>query len=121
MPKALYTAALCFWLLVLVRRISIPRGRALVGALLYGIRNFGACYAFVYWGLLSMPAGLAQVVIALVPLLTFFLALAHAMTGYSRKCGRATCCRGSILVSSGLSAAGTSVRDHPSDYARTEV
>jgi drug/metabolite transporter (DMT)-like permease len=62
---------------VLLRRAAWPRGRALVGVLLYGLLGFGASYAFIYWGLVKVPAGLAQVVLALVPLLTFFLAMLH--------------------------------------------
>lgn len=54
----------------------LPRGRALQGALLYGVLGFGASYAFLYWGLLEAPAALASVVVALVPLETLFLASA---------------------------------------------
>jgi drug/metabolite transporter (DMT)-like permease len=72
-------AALIFWLLVLFRKSSFPRGWALLGVLLYGFLSFGASYAFIYWGIKSMPAGLAQVILALVPLLTFFAAFLHGI------------------------------------------
>ena len=75
-------AALFFWVIVFARRIPLPSGRALVGVLLYGILNFGASYAFFYWGVLRIQAGLAQVVIALVPLMTFFFAFAHGIEAF---------------------------------------
>jgi drug/metabolite transporter (DMT)-like permease len=70
-------ASMLLFGVVLLRRSPMPSGRALVGVLLYGLLGFGGGYAFIYWGLVAVPAGLGQVVLALVPLLTFFLALAH--------------------------------------------
>jgi drug/metabolite transporter (DMT)-like permease len=58
-----------------VRGIPIPRGDALRGALLYGLFGFAAAFAFLYWGLVSAPASVAAVVLALVPLLTFLFAV----------------------------------------------
>jgi drug/metabolite transporter (DMT)-like permease len=49
-------AALIFWIIVLVRRIALPKGRALIGVLLYGLLAVGASYAFLYWGLLRVPS-----------------------------------------------------------------
>jgi drug/metabolite transporter (DMT)-like permease len=72
-------AALIFWIIVLVRRIALPKGRALIGALLYGLLAVGAAYAFLYWGLVRVQAGLTMVVLAFVPLMTLFLALAHGL------------------------------------------
>jgi drug/metabolite transporter (DMT)-like permease len=65
-----------FFALMAVRRTAIPRGAALVGAIVYGLPNFGLFYAFGYWGLLSAPSALASVIVALVPLFTMFLASA---------------------------------------------
>lgn len=59
---------------VVAAHLAIPRGRALAGTLAYGVVNFGAAYAFAYWGLLSAPAALASAVLASVPLLTLLLA-----------------------------------------------
>lgn len=70
-------AALIFWIIVIVRRIALPEGRALIGALLYGLLAIGASYAFLYWGLVRVQAGLTMVVLAFVPLMTLFFALAH--------------------------------------------
>ena len=72
-------AGLIFWVMVLAQRIRLPRGRALLGAVLYGLFSFGLSYAFLYWGLVKVQAGLTQVIIALVPLLTFFFAFAHGL------------------------------------------
>lgn len=72
-------AALIFWGIVIVRRIALPKGRALIGAILYGLVGFGASYAFMYWGLVRIPAGLAGAILALVPLMTLFFAWAHGL------------------------------------------
>lgn len=72
-------ASVLFFALVVALRVPIPRDRALVGALLYGVLGFAAGYAFAYWALLTVPAGLASVIMALVPLLTLLLASAHGL------------------------------------------
>lgn len=72
-------ASILFFLLVAALRVPLPRGRALVGAVLYGVLGFSAGYAFAYWALLTVPAGLASVVTALVPLITLLLAAAHGL------------------------------------------
>jgi drug/metabolite transporter (DMT)-like permease len=56
-------------------RLSLPRGRELTGALLYGAVNFGAAFALAYYALVELHAGLAQTVLALVPLATLLLAV----------------------------------------------
>jgi drug/metabolite transporter (DMT)-like permease len=56
---------------------AVPRGRALVGAVLFGALQFGAGFGLVYLGLVHAPAGLGQVLLASVPLSTFLLAMAH--------------------------------------------
>jgi drug/metabolite transporter (DMT)-like permease len=70
-------AGLLFFLIVALRRIQLPRGRALLGATVYGILSFGVSYAFAYYALVSLNAGLASVVLVLVPLATIFLAAAQ--------------------------------------------
>jgi drug/metabolite transporter (DMT)-like permease len=62
---------------MLFLRLPFPKGRVLAGIVVFGVLNFGLSYALIYWGLLEVQAGLAQVVIAIAPLATFFLALAH--------------------------------------------
>ena len=70
-------AALIFTIVARVVHARMPRGRALVGAILYGALTIGAFFAFVYWGLQEAPAGLAGVLLATGPLLTYLFALAH--------------------------------------------
>ena len=72
-------AAVIFWIIVLVRGIAVPKGRALVGAVIYGLLSIGATSAGFYWGLMRAPAGLAGAMLALVPLLTFFCAWLHGV------------------------------------------
>jgi drug/metabolite transporter (DMT)-like permease len=68
-------AALILFGIVGVRRLPLPRGRALLGSALYGLLSFGITFALVNWALVETPAGLAQVILALVPLLTLLLAV----------------------------------------------
>jgi drug/metabolite transporter (DMT)-like permease len=56
-------------------RTALPRGGALVGAVLFGLLNFFAAYAVFYWGLQQVPAALGGVVFGTVPLITFVLAV----------------------------------------------
>jgi O-acetylserine/cysteine efflux transporter len=72
-------AALIFWIIVLVFRIEIPRGKGLMGAAAYGLLSVGLSYALLYWGLLRVQASLTMVVLAFTPLMTFFLAIAHGL------------------------------------------
>lgn len=60
-----------------VVRAAMPSGRALVGAFLYGVLSIGGFFGFVYWGLQEAPAGMAGIVLATGPLLTFLLAFLH--------------------------------------------
>jgi drug/metabolite transporter (DMT)-like permease len=70
-------ASVILMLIVGAVHAAVPRGRALVGAMLFGALQFGVGFGLVYWGLVHAPAGLGQVLLASVPLMTFFLALAH--------------------------------------------
>src|SRR5262245_33206367 len=72
-------ASLILTAIGLALRTGIPRGRALVGAVLYGVLGFGMAFAFAYWGLQRVTAGFGAVVLATVPLLTFVFALAHRL------------------------------------------
>ncbi len=79
------SAALIFWLLLLVRKVPLPRGRALVGAILFGVLSVGAAFLFIYYGLTKTPASLYQTTVAIVPLLTIFFASAHKLEQLSRR------------------------------------
>lgn len=63
--------------IALALRTGVPRGRALLGAVVYGVFGFGLAFAFAYWGLLHVSAGFGAVLLATVPLLTFLFAIAH--------------------------------------------
>lgn len=78
-------AALIFWLLMLFRGIRFPRGRALLGALIFGTLNVGAAFLFVYYGLTGTGASLASTLTATVPLLTLFFAAAHKLEKMRRR------------------------------------
>jgi drug/metabolite transporter (DMT)-like permease len=58
-----------------VLRLALPRGRALTGALLFGALNFGGAFALAYYALVELHAGFGQILLALVPLATLFLAV----------------------------------------------
>ena len=58
-----------------VMRLTLPRGRALLGVLLYGALIFGGAFSFAYYALVRIHAGLGQTLLALVPLATLLLAV----------------------------------------------
>jgi len=68
---------LVFFLLVFAFRLPLPRGRSLLGACVYGFLSIGMSYAFIYWGLQKIPASMAMLFLALVPLMTLLFAVAH--------------------------------------------
>ncbi len=70
------TAAIILGTVVLLLRIARPRGRALVGTILFGALGLGLSTALIYRGLVDTPAGVSQVILALVPLETLLLAVA---------------------------------------------
>ena len=86
---------------------GMPRGRALLGAVLYGALQFGGGFGLIYVGLVHAPAGLTQVLIACVPLFTFGLALVHGQERFRWEglVGAATAVGGiGVIFASGVSA-----------------
>jgi drug/metabolite transporter (DMT)-like permease len=75
--------ALTFWGLMLLRKIDVPKGRALLGAILFGALSMGGAFILVAWGLVKTPASLYQVLMALVPLLTLFFATIHRLEKFN--------------------------------------
>ena len=75
-------AALLFWTIVWIKKIPVPRGQALKGALLLGALSIGMTYAFLYWALVTVTASLTMVVLALTPLVTLFFAWAHGQESF---------------------------------------
>lgn len=61
------------------RRIPLPPRSLLKSVVIFGIVNFGLVYAFAYYGLVAAPAAVAATLVALAPLLTFFMATALGM------------------------------------------
>jgi drug/metabolite transporter (DMT)-like permease len=76
---------LFFWAWVLVARIPLPRGKALLGAILFGALSMGLSFTFIYYGLTKTPASLYQTIVALVPLLTLFFAFFHGIEPFRRR------------------------------------
>lgn len=70
-------AAAVLFVIMYAMRLPWPRGRALAGAVLYGLFSFGAAFGLAYYGLVKVQAGLGQTLLALAPLATLLLAVAH--------------------------------------------
>lgn len=60
-------ASAILFLIALISRLELPKDRALAGGVIVGILQFGFSYAFIYWSLLEVLAGLFQVILALIP------------------------------------------------------
>lgn len=78
-------AALAFWFLVAFRRLPLPRGRALLGAVLFGSLTVGLAFVLIGWGLVETPASLYQILMALVPLVTLFLSSVQGVEAVTRR------------------------------------
>jgi drug/metabolite transporter (DMT)-like permease len=86
-------------------RLPLPRGRALVGAALFGALNFGGAFAFAYYALIELHAGLSQTFLALVPLATLLLAILQRQEHL-----RASAVLGSLVALAGVAViSGASV------------
>jgi drug/metabolite transporter (DMT)-like permease len=68
-------AALLLLIVMVALRMALPRGRALTGALLYGLFQFSGAFGLYYYALVRVHAGLGQTLMALVPLATLLLAV----------------------------------------------
>lgn len=66
-------AASIFWMLAMFKGLRVPKGRALVGAILYGGLSVGISFVLFSWGLVETSASLAAILMAMVPLMTVFL------------------------------------------------
>ncbi|HSM70083.1 MAG TPA: DMT family transporter [Anaerolineales bacterium] len=65
--------AVIFWVLAVYKRLQLPKGRALAGAVLYGILGVGVTFVLMSWGLVKTPASMASMLAAMVPLVTVLL------------------------------------------------
>jgi drug/metabolite transporter (DMT)-like permease len=70
-------AAIVLLSVMAVQRLPFPRGRALTGAVLYGLFTFGGSFALAYYALIRIHAGFGQTLLALTPLATLLLAVLH--------------------------------------------
>jgi drug/metabolite transporter (DMT)-like permease len=104
-------ASLILWALVARGRYPLPQGRALGGALAYGVLSFLVAYAFFYWGSQEVPAGLGGTIMASVPLLTVMLASAHRLERlrFRGVLGAAVALAGIAVMSSGALAGDVSL------------
>jgi drug/metabolite transporter (DMT)-like permease len=68
-------ATVLFFLIALVWRIPLARGRDAVGAVFYGLLSVGVSYAFLYYALVGLHAGTVAVIVASVPLFTLAIAV----------------------------------------------
>lgn len=57
----------------------LPRGRALLGAAVYGLLAFGGAFAFAFYALVELEAGFGQILLSIVPLLTLLLGAAQRL------------------------------------------
>jgi drug/metabolite transporter (DMT)-like permease len=104
-------ASVILWALVVRGRHPLPRGRALAGAVAYGMLSFLVAYAFFYWGSQEVPAGLGGTVMASVPLLTVILAAGHRLEPMRLRAivGAVIAFAGIGLMSSGALAGDVSI------------
>ena len=72
-------AGLIFAVLMLPVRAPIPRGGALLGAVLYGVLGFGVAFGLAFIAIPMTGAGTGQLLLGLVPLLTLILAPLHRL------------------------------------------
>ena len=90
-------ASVLLFLLVLILKLPIPRGRALMGAILFGALNFGASYAFIYFSLIKVQPGMSAVILATGPIFTLLFTLLHHQESF-----RWRALLGSLLAVSGV-------------------
>jgi drug/metabolite transporter (DMT)-like permease len=67
-------AAILFIGLALALRLRWPQGRQLLITAVYGSLSFAVFYGLMYWALVRVSAGVATVVMAMVPLITLLMA-----------------------------------------------
>lgn len=75
-------AALIFVGIAMVRRLRWPRGRDLWLTVAYGALGTGVFFALMYWARLQVGAGVATVVMAIVPVATLGLAVAQGLESW---------------------------------------
>jgi len=77
--------AVIFWIIVAIRKLPLPSGRALYGAILFGALTVGFSLMLGTWALTVLPASLYQILMATVPLMTVFLSAVHGVESITRR------------------------------------
>jgi drug/metabolite transporter (DMT)-like permease len=90
-------AAALLLVVMAAMRLSLPRGRALAGALIYGALNFAGAFALAYYALIRLHAGIGQTLLGLVPLATLVLAVIQRQERF-----RIATVVGSVLALAGI-------------------
>lgn len=75
--------AILFWLVVLIRKVQLPKRKDLIVLFLNGFFTIGLTYCLFYWGLVYVHSGLGSVIISLTPLFTLFFAVLHGIEKFS--------------------------------------
>jgi drug/metabolite transporter (DMT)-like permease len=91
-------AAVLLFAVMAALKLALPRGRALTGALLYGLFQFAGAFGLAYYALVRVQAGLGQTLLALVPLATLLLAVVQRQERL-----RAAAVTGTLLGLAGVS------------------
>lgn len=77
--------AAIFWGLAFYKGLKIPKGRALIGAVIYGALGVGISFVLIAWGLVKTSASLTAILMALVPLMTLFLSAVQGVESLSMR------------------------------------
>lgn len=102
-PSTLILFGLVFFL-----KLPLPKGKALLGSILFGLLNFGATMPLLYYSIKIIPPGMVQVILALVPLFTLLFAIAHRQEKF-----RWNALAGALLAIGGIALVfGEQIRDH---------
>lgn len=104
-------AAIVFWFLAFIQNIPLPKGRALLGAVLFGGFTIGLAFALMAWGLVAIPASLFQILMALVPLFTLFLSSIQGLEAITLRglIGSLLAVLGIVLTVGGMSGGAISL------------
>lgn len=92
-------AAVLLLAIMAARRLPLPRGKALAGAAVFGMLNFGIPFALAYYALVYIHAGLGQTLLSLVPLVTLLLSVSEHQERFRMR----------LLVGTVLAATGVAV------------
>ena len=82
---------------VALTRTPLPRGRALIGSVLYGAVGFAGAFGCIHLALVRVQPASVQTILALVPLLTFLFAVAQGIERF-----RAASLAGALVAFAGI-------------------